>query len=683
MARKEPGARKRSGHQEGALVPDDEPPPRKRRWAVWYTLAIAAVWAIFAIGLTLYHWVSDIPDSANLLAYEPGNDITLLDAKGRLIARRGLVQGASVGVGELPPYVGNAFIAVEDRRFRSHFGIDIRGLGRALLTDIHQGAIVQGGSTLTQQLAKNLFLKPDRTFKRKVEEAILAVSLERRYSKDEILTLYLNHVYFGAGVFGIEAASERFFEKPARALSLIEAAELAGSVKAPSRYNPASSPDAAFGRAQLVLEAMEKAGFIDSAMHVAAAKTRPKIARAMATPGAGYFVDYALSLVPSFIGKSSERLIVETTLDLDMERYAEHALDGGLAKDGPKLAASEAALVSLTPDGAVRALVGGHSYDDSPFNRATEAKRQPGSAFKPFVYLAALEHGHRPTDEVFDGPVTIGNWHPDNYEGEYEGAITLAHALAHSSNSASVQLTNEVGPDTVVKVAQRLGISSDLHAVPSIALGTSEVSPLELVGGYAAFANGGDGVIPYAIRRIKTASGKVLYRHEGAALGQVISGANEADMTEMMIGTVTEGTGKAAALPGRMIAGKTGTSQDYRDAWFIGFSSDFVTGVWVGNDNGKPMKRAVGGGLPARIFRAFMADAEKDIEPEPLAGTKYIATAAAASDVVVEGGSADVPASSAPLPASAAPADTPSTDEKPKTDSELLDQFQQVLDKLF
>ena len=631
------------------------------------TLIVAAIWVLFAGGVVFSYWLSDLPDTRNLLAYVPGNDISVLDAKGRMIARRGLTSGEKVAMGELPDYVGNAFIAVEDRRFRYHFGIDPMGLMRAAYVDAMQGAFVQGGSTLTQQLAKNLFLKPDRTFSRKMEEAILAVYLETRYSKDEILTLYLNRVYFGAGVYGLGAASERFFGKPARELSLTEAAILAGSVKAPSRYNPEASPDAALARAALVLGTMEEAGFIDHGARLVAASTRPKIAHSFATPGAGYFVDYIVSQVSGFIDKSKERLIVDTTLDLGLQRSAENALIAGLAKDGVKLAATQGALVAMATDGALRALVGGRSYDDSSFNRATEAKRQPGSAFKPFVYLAALENGHRPDDEVVDGPVTIGKWKPANYEGAYEGEITLAHALAHSSNSAAVQLTNEVGPDAVVRVAHRLGVAGKLLAVPSLALGTSEVTPLELTAGYAAFANGGNGVMPYGIVRIRTASGKVLYQRREPGLGRVMSEEHDADMTEMMMGTVTEGTGRAAALSGRPVAGKTGTSQDYHDAWFVGFSADYVTGVWIGNDSGASMKNATGGGLPARIFKAFMSDAELGIPARPLIGMTLFGT--------------EEPPAQDEGPAEPAEPSKPTAPQEEHDD--VLSTFQHLLDKLF
>ena len=638
----------------------NKPVQTRARWRA--AAIVASLWLIIAGAIALSYWISDLPNTADLFVYEPGSDITVLDAKGRMIARRGLTQGEKVAVGSLPDYVGNAFIAVEDRRFRHHFGIDPIALVRATYADATHRAFVQGGSTLTQQLAKNLFLKPDRTFRRKIEEAILAVYLETRYTKDEILTQYLNRVYFGAGVYGIEAASERFFDKSARELSLTEAAMLAGSVKAPSRYNPETSPDDALSRASIVLDAMESAGFVGHAARVAAAAQRPKIVRSFATPGAGYFVDDVISQVPAFVEKSQERLIVETTLDLDLQRNAENALAAGLAKDGPKLAATQGALVALTPDGAVRAIVGGVSYDQSPFDRATEARRQPGSAFKPFVYLAALEHGHRPNDEVFDGPVTIGKWRPGNYEGEYEGSITLAHALAHSSNSAAVQLADEVGPETVVGVAHRLGISDRLQAVPSLALGTSEVTPLELTSGYAAFANGGMGVAPYVIMRIRTASGKVLYRRKVSVLERVMSPENDAFMTDMMTGTVIDGTGKAAALRDYPIAGKTGTSQDFRDAWFVGFSADYVTGVWIGNDGGAPMKKATGGGLPARIFKTFMAGAERGLPARPLVGTTLIA-----SDETL----------------SPSPSEQSHGASKPRSDGDLLSVFQDLLDKLF
>ena len=675
MAQKpRPGKKRKSRSAFGAREPmvrevefEEAPKARPRLGIV---LFLAFFWVVFVGGILASHFLAEMPDTANLLVYEPAKDVTLLDVKGRVIAKRGLTQGETVSAEALPAYVGNAFIAAEDRRFRSHFGIDLWGLARAFTVNLREGAFVQGGSTLTQQLAKNLFLKPERTIQRKLDEAVLALSLEARYTKDQILTLYLNRVYFGAGVYGIEAASERFFGKPARELTLIEAAMLAGIVKAPSRYNPATSPDAAMERATLVLELMKENGFIDDSTRLAAAGTRPKLATLTATPGAGYFADYVMSLVPAFSGHANERLIVETTLDLDLQNEAEAAIEQGLAADGEKLGAGQAALIAMSHEGAVRALVGGRSYDESGFNRATDAKRQPGSAFKPFVYLTALEHGHHPDDLVFDGPVSVGTWTPDNYEGAYVGNITLSQAFARSSNSAAVQLTREAGPATVVETARRLGILSTLHAVPSLALGTSEVNPLELTAGYAAFANGGTRVAPFAIDRIRTGSGRIIYRRQKSDLGRVMSVANNAAMTGMMRETVLSGTGKQAALSDRPVAGKTGTSQDYRDAWFAGFTADYVASVWIGNDNGSPMKKATGGGLPARIFKSFMTAAERDLPPRPLPGEPILVAAANPTP--------DTEPTATP---SEAAAEKPPPEDNDNKD--VIVEFEKILDKLF
>ncbi len=565
--------------------------------------------------------------------------------------------------GELPAHVTNAFIAIEDRRFRYHVGIDPIGTVRALAVNMTSGGLVQGGSTITQQLAKNLFLKPERTMKRKVQEALLALWLESKYSKDEILTLYLNRVYFGGGVFGIEAASEHFFNKPAPKLTLAEAAILAGSVKAPSRYNPAADPDAAFGRSHVVLQAMADSGMIDEAQRKQATATRVKIEHGEATPGSGYFIDYALSQLAGFVGETQERLIVDTTLDLDLQTDAERSMIDGLGKDGPKLDASQGSLVSMTLDGGVRAMVGGRSYAQSPYNRATKALRQPGSSFKAYIFLTALEHGHKPTDEFNDGPVAIGNWHPGNFEGEVEGTVTMARALAISSNSVAVQLTREVGPAAVARTAHRLGITSTLHAVPALALGTSEVTPLEMATGYSTFANGGEGVLPYSILRVRTASGKILYQRKGSGVGRVMSAENAATMTHMFEGVVTSGTGTAARLADRGSAGKTGTSQDYRDAWFIGFTADYVCAVWIGNDDNTPMNKATGGGLPARIWKGYMDAAEKDLPARPLI-----------TDSPAEMAAAEISAQ-APTPAGV-PA-------PPGKKDNILDVFQNVLDSIF
>ncbi len=583
-------------------------------------------WGLIFGGLYVSHFLSSLPDVHNLMVSGPSQDITILDDRERQIARRGLTQGLMVRAQDLPDYVPNAFIAIEDRRFRSHVGIDPIGLARAALQNMMAGHVVQGGSTLTQQLAKNLFLSPSRTFDRKLQEAMLALYLESRYSKNQILTLYLNRVYFGAGVFGIEAASEKFFGKHAGELGLTEAAIIAGSVKAPARYNPLSDSDAGLARAQIVLKAMQDAGFIDENTRALAQATRPRIVRANGTPGSGWFADWIMAHLEEVVGPSAEPLIVETSFDLETQTLAERAVAQGLGEEGEGLHASQAALVAMTPDGAVRAMVGGRNYGGSGFNRATEAVRQPGSAFKPFVYLTALEHGHAPDEIVNDGPVDIHGWKPEDFEGNFKGQIPLIQAFAESSNSVAAQLTAEVGPKEVARTAHRLGIASPLAEVSSLALGTSGVTPLELTGAYAPFANGGNSVRPFGILRVKTRSGKILYERKPSRIGGVMSASDNMQMTRLLQEVTATGTGRAARLQDRPTAGKTGTTQDFRDAWFVGFTADLVCGVWLGNDNNAPMLKATGGTLPAHIFHAFMTDAEQNLPVRPLAGATLVAS---------------------------------------------------------
>jgi len=608
---------------------DGEPPPPARRRAIWpYILVMLGCWGVIFAAIFSSSFVSGLPDVSHLLPTAASQDITILDDRGRLIARRGLTQGAMVPVERLPSYVPDAFIAIEDRRFRHHPGIDPIGLVRASVENTMAGHVVQGGSTLTQQLAKNLFLSPSRTFDRKLQEALLALYLEYRYTKNEILMLYLNRIYFGAGVYGIDAAAEKFFGKPARALTLTEAAMLAGSVKAPARYNPIADADASLSRARVVLKAMREAGLIDASMRAMAETTRPRILKASGTPGAGWFADWVVSQLPSHTGGSKEPVIVETSFDLETQAIAERAVGAGLAAEGEKIGAGQAALVAMTPDGAVRAMVGGAAYGQSSFNRATSAVRQPGSAFKPFVYLAALEHGRTSDDMVDDAPVNIRGWKPQDYEGKYLGRISLSKAFAVSSNVVAARLTEDVGPKAVARTEHRLGIASPLSEVASLTLGTSGVTPLELTGAYAPFANGGEGVKPFGITRIRAVSGRILYERRETGRGLVMRPADNQAMTRLMVETVTTGTGKAGRLADRPSAGKTGTTQDFHDAWFVGFTADLVCGVWIGNDDASPMKRATGGGLPARIFRGFMQEAECGLPVRPLAGDMVMAVAA-------------------------------------------------------
>ena len=406
---------------------------------------------------------------------------------------------------------------------------------------------------------------------------------------------------------------------------------LAGSVKAPARYNAVADTDASLARAQIVLRAMENAGFIDDSTRARAQATRPRIVKG--SGDSGYFADWIVSRLTSVIGGGTEPVIVETSFDLPIQDMAERAVDEELRSEGARIGAAQGALVAMTPDGAIRAMVGGRSYSESGYNRASDAQRQPGSAFKPFVYLTAFEHGRTPDDVMHDGPVDIHGWKPSDFEGEYEGDISLTKAFADSSNVVAAQLTDEVGPKEVARTARRLGIASPLEEVSSLALGTSGVTPLELTGAYAAFANGGESVAPFAILSVHTRNGKLLYQRKAADPEPVMSPDNNAAMLKLMVETVTTGTGKAARLEDRPSAGKTGTTQDSHDAWFVGFTADLVCGVWIGNDNSAPMHKApgltaTGGGVPAHIFHAFMANAEQGLPVRPLGGTALVADAA-------------------------------------------------------
>ncbi len=580
---------------------------------------MAAVCGAVVIGGLIAWYGSGLPDISRLDGLTRRPSVTLLSADGTMLATFGDLYGAPVQLHELPPHLPQAVLAVEDRRFYSHFGLDLWGVTRAVLANLRAGRIVQGGSTITQQLAKNLFLKPERTIRRKVQETLLALWLERRFSKDQILTIYLNRVYLGAGTYGVEAAARRFFGKSARQVSLYQAAMLAGLLKAPSRYNPVSDRELAAARARWVLAAMVDAGYLTPERAAAAERQPPWLATSALGQGRRYFADWVLEQVSSYVGYSDRDLTVVTTLDPRLQRLADAQVAAVLAGPGKKAGAGQAALVGLAPDGAVKAMVGGRDYSESQFNRATQALRQPGSAFKLFVYLAGLEAGLEPDDTMMDAPVAVGGWHPRNYDGRYYGEVTLRGALARSLNSVAVRLTEQVGRDRVIAAARRLGITSELRPEPSLALGASEVTLIELTAAYAVLANNGVGVWAYGIREVRDDRGRVLYRRSGSGPGRVIALDLLARMNDMLGAVVAWGTGRGARLD-RPMAGKTGTSQDFRDAWFIGYTADLVTGVWIGNDDGQAMKDVVGGGLPARLWRSFMAEALKGLAIRPLPG---------------------------------------------------------------
>jgi penicillin-binding protein 1A len=615
---------------------DDEPPPRERKprathstskrraksagfslSRLLYWGAVLGLWgAIAVVGVVV--WVgAHLPAIQSLEIPKRPPTIEIVGLDGSILTQRGEMAGANVALKDLPPYLPKAFIAIEDRRFYSHYGVDPIGIARAAVANILHRGVSQGGSTLTQQLAKNLFLTQERTLQRKLQEVELALWLERKHSKAEILELYLNRVYFGSGAYGVEAAAQRYFGKSAKTVTVAEAAMLAGLVKSPTRLAPNRNPEGAEKRTQTVLAAMADAGFITDAQ---AQASIGHLAIAVKPAGAGtvnYVADWIGEVLDDLVGQIDQSIRVETTINPKLQSVAEAAIIDELAAKSVKFNVSQGVLVAMSPDGAVRAMIGGRNYAESQYNRAVTAKRQPGSAFKPFVYLTAIEQGLTPDTIRQDAPLDLKGWKPENYSREYFGAVTLTQALAMSLNTVAVRVGLEVGPKNVVRTAHRLGISSKLDANPSIALGTSEVSVLELVGAYAPFANGGLGVSPHVITKIKTLDGKLLYARPADQLGQVIEPRNVALMNVMMQETLISGTARKAEIPGWTAAGKTGTSQDFRDAWFIGYTANLVTGVWLGNDDNSPTRKATGGGLPVEVWTRFMRAAHQGV---PVAG---------------------------------------------------------------
>ncbi|QPF91669.1 transglycosylase domain-containing protein [Bradyrhizobium commune] len=578
-----------------------------------YWGAVASLWGVIAvIGVVI--WVgAHLPPIQSLEIPKRPPTIQIVGMDGSMLAQRGEMAGANVSLKDLPPYLPKAFIAIEDRRFYSHFGIDPIGILRALVTNVLHRGVSQGGSTLTQQLAKNLFLTQERTMARKLQEAELAIWLERKHSKNEILELYLNRVYFGSGAYGVEAAAQKYFGKPAKNVTIAEAAMLAGLVKSPSRLAPNRNPEGAEERAKIVLAAMADAKFITDAQAQASIGHPSYNVKPAGAGTVNYVADWIGEVLDDLVGQIDESIKVETTIDPKLQSVAEAAVIDELAAKSVKFNVSQGALVAMTPDGAVRAMVGGRNYSDSQYNRAVTAKRQPGSSFKPFVYLTAMEQGLTPDTIRQDAPIEVKGWKPENYTHEYFGAVTLTQALAMSLNTVAIRLGLEVGPKNVVRTAHRLGISSKLEPNASIALGTSEVSVVELVGAYAPFANGGFAATPHVVTRIKTLDGKLLYMRPADEHNQVIEPRYVAMMNTMMRETLISGTAKKAEIPGWPAAGKTGTSQDYRDAWFIGYTANLVTGVWLGNDDNSPTRKATGGGLPVEVWTRFMRTAHEGV----------------------------------------------------------------------
>jgi penicillin-binding protein 1A len=588
------------------------------RRLVYWSLVLG-LWAVIAAVGIIAFAVSTLPPIQSLEVPKRPPTVEIAGTDGRTLVMRGEMSGRDVSIKELPTYLPRAFVAIEDRRFFSHYGVDPIGLLRATAANVLHRGVSQGGSTLTQQLAKNLFLTQQRTLWRKMQEAVLALWLERKFSKTEILELYLNRVYFGSGAYGVEAAAQKYFGKPAREVKIAEAAMLAGLVKSPSRLAPSRNPDGAARRAQAVLTAMTELGFVTETM-AKAALAQPARAVKPAGGSINYVADWIMDVLDDLVGRVDQDLVVETSIDPVLQAAAEKALVDELALKGQKFEVAQGAVIAVTPEGAVRAMVGGKNYAESQFNRAVAAKRQPGSAFKPFVYLTALERGLTPDSVREDKPVALKGWKPENYGHEYHGPVTLTQALSHSLNTVSVRLTLEVGPAAVAKTAYRLGIASKLDANPSLALGTSEVSLLELTCAYAPFANGGNAITPHVVERVRTRAGKMLYARAPQPLGRIIEPRYVAMMNAMMRETLVSGTAQKAQFPGWPAAGKTGTSQDFRDAWFIGYTGHLVTGVWVGNDDSSPTKKATGGSIPVDVWSQFMRAAHQGVAVASLPG---------------------------------------------------------------
>src|SRR5271154_19527 len=487
-----------------------------------YWGVVFGVWGFMGVAGLFAYYASQLPPIDQLAVPKRPPNTAILAADGSLPANGGDPGGAAVHLSELPPYLPKAFVAIEDRRFYSHFGIDPVGISRAIVRDVTGAGGMQGGSTLTQQLAKNLFLTQERTLSRKIQEAILALWLERKYSKDQILELYLNRVYFGSGAYGVEAAAQKYFGKSAKMVNLSEAAVLAGLMKSPVRLAPTRDIKAANERAAQVIAAMAEQGYVTELMAKLALSSPAVLARQKGSGSVNYAADYVMDMLDDTVGAIGEDVVVTTTLDPRLQAEGERALTEELNARGAKFGVAQGALVALDPGGAVKALIGGRNYAESQFNRATSAKRQPVSAFKPFVYLTALERGLTPDSVREDAPITIKGWNPEDYSRKYLGEVTLTEALSKSLNTVAVRLGQEVGPKSIVRTAYRLGISSTLEPNASIALGTSEVSPLELVSAYAPFANGGFAVAPHVIERVHTADGKALYVRSTQMLGRII-----------------------------------------------------------------------------------------------------------------------------------------------------------------
>ncbi len=576
-------------------------------WRATKWLMVLGLWGgIFLAGVLLWY-AKDLPSITQTATFERRSLIVVKAQNGETLARYGESKGENLKASNLPEHLVNAVLATEDRRFYSHFGIDPLGFTRAMVTNVMKRRFAQGGSTITQQLAKNLFLTHQRKLTRKIQEAMLAIWLEQKLTKNEILSAYMNRVYLGSGTYGFNAAAKLYFGKEAKNVTLHEAAILAGLLKAPSRYSPHNSLKKAKERAQVVLSAMVDAGYIteddltDENMRISLPNHRNQ-----AIKSTRYFTDWVLDGLDDLIGRPDMDLTIETTLDAPLQSHAHNVLVKAIDQADEMKFVSQGAVLMMAPDGAVLSMVGGYDYGQSQFNRTTLARRAPGSAFKPFIYLSAIEQGWDDDDTILDAPITEGSYRPKNFADKYYGKTTLEHALSKSMNTATIRLANEVGMSSILKTTKKLGIISKLERDLSLTLGSSGVSMLEMGTAYAVLSNGGHRIFPYAITRITSGEGRILYERKAPARYQsLFRGEDIRTISSMMENVITEGTGKRARLP-FPVSGKTGTSQDSRDAWFAGYSDKIVSVVWLGNDDNSPMRRVTGGSIPAEIWRDVM-----------------------------------------------------------------------------
>jgi penicillin-binding protein 1A len=620
-----------------------QPPNNKKGRPFWLRLfkwsCILLIWISFLGGCCILWYSYDLPDIMQLQQTERRPSITILAKDGTKLATYGDLHSQMVDAEKLPPHIVQAFLAIEDHRFYSHFGVDLLGLIRAVWVNYRAGHVVQGGSTITQQLAKNflqsqgLYGINDRSLRRKVQEALLAVWLEYKFTKNQILTIYLNRGYLGSGTFGLAAASQQYFGKRAKDLTLYEAAIIAGLLKAPSKYSPSNNPHLADQRAAQVLENMAREGFISEGLKDASLALSSATTENFRGSAIRYFTDWVVDILPHYVDTTDQDLIVTTTLDPHLQSLAEEKLQEVMEEQGKAANVSQMSLVSMTTTGAVRALVGGANYKKSQFNRVTQALRQPGSSFKLILYLAALEAGMNPMDWVSDARIRIGSWNPRNHKYQSRGQITLQDAMAYSVNSVSVRIAQQLGLSRIVETAQRMGMKSPLPDNLTIVLGTGETTALELTAVYAVIARNGLSVTPHSILNVTDQEGHVLYTYKAPPPRRLVNPEVAYSLTQMMRAVMAYGTGKKAAIQ-RPAAGKTGTTQLDRDAWFIGFTSDLVTGVWAGNDDNTSLNPNAGS-PSVKLWHRYMAavpyrdsvpsvevspPAAPEVAPEPSAG---------------------------------------------------------------